>query len=52
MTTVVGKKQPVRGQAFRAPNGEYVSYLCTDDDTLYRPGGEKSYLGCDLKSLN
>ncbi|RXG60498.1 Arginine-glutamic acid dipeptide repeats protein [Armadillidium vulgare] len=38
MTTVVGKKQPVRGQAFRAPNGEYVSYLCTDDDTLYRPG--------------
>lgn len=39
MTAVVGKKQPVRGQAFRAPNGEYVSYLCTDDATLYRPGG-------------
>ncbi|XP_053651276.2 arginine-glutamic acid dipeptide repeats protein isoform X2 [Cherax quadricarinatus] len=38
MTAVVGKKQPVRGQAFRAPNGEYVSYLCTDDATLYRPG--------------
>ncbi|KAK8378837.1 hypothetical protein O3P69_009510 [Scylla paramamosain] len=38
MTAVVGKKQPVRGQAFRAPNGEYVSYLCTDDSTLYRPG--------------
>ncbi|XP_050730584.1 arginine-glutamic acid dipeptide repeats protein-like isoform X3 [Eriocheir sinensis] len=38
MTAVVGKKQPVRGQAFRAPNGEYVSYLCTDDTTLYRPG--------------
>ena len=39
MTTVVGKKQPVRGQAFRAANGDYVSYLCTDDDTIYRPGG-------------
>ncbi|KAK7023422.1 hypothetical protein SK128_002039 [Halocaridina rubra] len=38
MTAVVGKKQPVRGQAFRAPNGEYVSYHCTDDATLYRPG--------------
>ncbi|XP_066959672.1 arginine-glutamic acid dipeptide repeats protein-like isoform X1 [Macrobrachium rosenbergii] len=38
MTAVVGKKQPVRGQAFRAPNGEYTSYLCTDDTTLYRPG--------------
>ena len=44
MTTVVGKKQPVRGQAYRAPNGEYTSYFCTDDEVLYRPGGEKLIL--------
>ena len=46
MTTVVGKKQPVRGQAYRAVNGEYVSYVCTDDKTLYRPGGIDFYNLC------
>ncbi|XP_018015061.1 arginine-glutamic acid dipeptide repeats protein isoform X2 [Hyalella azteca] len=38
MTTVVGKKQPVRGQAYRAPSGDYTSYYCADDTLLYRPG--------------
>ncbi|KAK4300384.1 hypothetical protein Pmani_027412 [Petrolisthes manimaculis] len=39
MTAVVGKKQSVRGQAFRAVNGVYVSYLCKDDNIFYHPGG-------------
>ncbi|KAK3869236.1 hypothetical protein Pcinc_025447 [Petrolisthes cinctipes] len=38
MTAVVGKNQSVRGQAFRAINGVYVSYLCNDDNIFYHPG--------------
>lgn len=37
---VAGRKNALRGQVWRARNGDYVRYRCVDDGSVYRPGGK------------
>ena len=37
---VAGKREPVRGRAWRHYDGTYFKYICFSDGTEYKPGGK------------